>query len=223
MLDWLILSKNIDIEEVKSNPHLPWSREGLSWNPMLTVDVMNMSLPNATGQWVHHQAKRNPAHVHIIVKGKRYIATTDLRLQYGYYDIEDLSMNVSMDLVKKYPHIPWRRDMLSMNKNITVEVMDMNLHRARKRYNRYELSKAVNIEQVKMHPDRRWDRNGLSLNPTITMDVIHMELPNATRRWNMKDVESVISIEEVRNGNVKLCKDTIISKRGVILDDVNYL
>ena len=47
---WHALSSVIPLVEVRKNPDLPWSKEGLSCNPTLTVDDIQ-SLSEIDGKW----------------------------------------------------------------------------------------------------------------------------------------------------------------------------
>jgi len=43
---------NINMQEVRDNPHLSWCRVGLSMNKGITIqDILYLELPNATESW----------------------------------------------------------------------------------------------------------------------------------------------------------------------------
>ena len=48
--NWLALSSVVPLVEVRRYPHLSWDKEGLSYNPTLTVDDIQ-SLSDIDGQW----------------------------------------------------------------------------------------------------------------------------------------------------------------------------
>lgn len=57
--DWEWICEYINIQEVINHPGEPWDREYLSHNRTLTVDMINIDMPNSRGEWRFDRAVLN--------------------------------------------------------------------------------------------------------------------------------------------------------------------
>lgn len=112
----------------------------------------------------------------------------------GEWNWYELSMVIPMDDIRAHPDLPWNREGLSWNKDITVEAMnklDEVLTSATGEWEWWHLPSRVPIGDIRLHPDLPWDAEGLSLNPGITVDdVVHLGVEG--------DIDSVVSMEEIK-------------------------
>jgi hypothetical protein len=124
---------------------------------------------------------------HIIKEYRKLIPNELLHLlealPYKYdwnWDILSLNPNITPEILDKHHNMPWNYEFVSQNENITIDYVKNNLDKA---WNWYYLSAnpSIRLQDVIDNPDLPWDYNGLSLNPDITWEIIvnSQELP-----WN---------------------------------------
>jgi hypothetical protein len=109
-----------------------------------------------------------------------------------------ISRNISMEEIINNPNEIWDKEHLSKNKNITIEVINMNLPNSAGEWSWVFISKYISMEEIINNPNEKWYREGLSYNKNISMKVINMNLPNATGEWN-KDYLLNTRLGKVRN------------------------
>lgn len=114
-------------------------------------------------------------------------------------DWKYLSSHVPMHDVRRNPNLPWDREGLSCNKELTINDIDnLIMPNAGGRWNWSDISIYINIEEVRQHPNKTWNRFGLSFNETLTVDdVDNLILPNADREWDWMNISRSINIDEV--------------------------
>src|SRR5438094_149057 len=88
--------------------------------------------------------------------------------------------NQLWSLIKLYPDKPWIWSNISINKNLTMNMIKENLD---KQLDWYSISRKSNITMdiIKEYPDKPWDWSGISSNPNITMNIIKK---NPDKPWN---------------------------------------
>lgn len=141
------------------------------------------------------------------------------------WDWFKISKAINIKEVWKYPDMPWRRDGLSCNSNITMELIDYNnFPNATGEWSWEELSIYMSISIIVTHRDRPWNKIYMSYNPGITMDIIDLDFPNATGDWNWTALSSTLDINTIiKNSDRPWVKDGISSNRGITIDIINSL
>lgn len=116
-------------------------------------------------------------------------------------DWEYLSSNVPMRDVRNCPNLPWNREGLSNNKDLTLDDVDnLIMPNATKAWDWRYISMFISMDEVRNNPNRRWDKDGMSFNRNITLDdVDNLIMPNAIYKWNWRYISKYIDIEEVIN------------------------
>ena len=85
-----------------------------------------------------------------------------------------ISSNISMSEVYKYPYEPWDRRGLSLNKDISIDLVhNLVLPNATGYWDSSSVSKNISISDVYKYPYEIWNRQCLSMNKNITIDLIH--------------------------------------------------
>lgn len=154
--DWDKISTVIDPIEILLHPTLPWSRQGLSRNPKLSValierlDQCSECFTDPDNQW----------------------------------DWPEISYRAKMSDVLAHPNIPWylpgslgnlwtgpARTGLSNNPRLTVAVID-RLGRNRDGWDWAAISRTININEVLENPELPWDSDALLDNPGINPRII---------------------------------------------------
>jgi len=175
---------NINIQEVRNNPTLPWDRAALSHNKDITLgDVESLQLPNATDNWNH-----------------AIIGSMKTSKCIGYTCWFEMTLDINIQEVRDKPYLPWNRTGLSCNKGITIhDIMTLHLPYAQDVWDWNAISMNINIQEVRENPHMPWHRQGLSCNSNITIyDIQTLELPNAIGDWNWRYISSHINIQEIR-------------------------
>jgi hypothetical protein len=87
-----------------------------------------------------------------------------------FYDLS-LNINITTDILLKYPEKPWDWSSISMNPNITFDFIFANLE---KPWDWKELSKntSIDFENVFTHPELPWCWYSLSSNLSITIEIL---------------------------------------------------
>lgn len=136
-LDWIKVSKNINIEEVRRNINkYPWSLEGLSMNAGLVasdIELFNKYGINCTGSWDLNEMQKtmdikelkklpilfNPK---FIVQNQS-LDTNDIKfIGLENFDMKDLSRYVRAEFIIFNPNLPWIiKDGIDKNTNIKFE------------------------------------------------------------------------------------------------------
>jgi hypothetical protein len=212
--NWYYISIRASMKDVRKYPNKPWDITRLSSNKNITIDVVYMDFPNATGAWgwdwecISENIKmediiNNPNETwcrELLSHNKNIcidVVKMNLPNATGYWNWDAISENIKMEDVIRYPNEKWNRYSLSSNNNTTIEVVHMNLPNAIEEWDWYYLSECIDIKNVFRYPNETWSRNGLSMNKKIIMDVINMDLPNATGEWKWRYISTYISMEDL--------------------------
>jgi hypothetical protein len=98
-----------------------------------------------------------------------------------------ISRAIDIRAVIDHPDRTWNREWLSMNKEITIDLID-NLELPNAVDDEWcwrFISQYIDIKEVYDHPDRPWDKDGLSRNKGITIDLIdNLVMSNVVEEWN---------------------------------------
>jgi hypothetical protein len=108
-----------------------------------------------------------------------------------------ISEHIPMEDVVNNPDLLWNKSYLSMNKNICMKVINMNLPNTTGEWLWNIISRYIQMEDVIKYPNEKWDASYLSMNKNISIDVIRMNLPNLIEEWNWEDISYNIAIEQV--------------------------
>jgi len=163
---------NINIQDVRDNPTLPWNRYGLSYNRGLTInDILYLQLPNATRDWNWHiissyasiqEVRDNP---HLPWDRDGLSNNKNLTL----YDIENLQLPNATEY--KYidddddDYVPILEDPDISIDGLIARYMSGTIDD----WDWYHISKNINIQEVRLHPHLPWNRYGLSMNIGLTV------------------------------------------------------
>lgn len=184
MLNWFLLSLNLNIFEIISNPHLPWSRSGLSHNRGITISIiMNTGFTNLSGNWDWKCLSKNQPLAVIISLFNTYpwcirelSKRTDINSQLfqlllanvNEIDWYAISKNLDMETILDHPHLPWDLIGLSNNKDITLEIVDsVSFPNATNNWNWFSLSQTIPISDILNNLNRNWNMNGLCSHPQL--------------------------------------------------------
>lgn len=181
--NWTIISKIIDMKEVRSNS-LPWCKNGLSYNEGITMaDIEDIDSNN----WrLRHLSKNIPIEE---IRHNNHIrwqwygitqnsgVTIDDALFMGiekptgrrsmYY----LSKYASPSDIKNNPSISWSREGLSENRRIDTDIL--NMPNTTGDWCWRMLSRYAPIIMVKNNPHLPWRKDYLSMNRNIDICMLH--------------------------------------------------
>jgi hypothetical protein len=160
------------------------------------------------------------------------------------WDWDSISTNIAMNDVRKYPHLPWSKAHLSKNKNIEIDIIDMNLPNATREWNYMDLclntdrliltpnmevgwdalSYCIPTEYVRKYPHLPWSKGYLSNNNNIGMDILLLDLPNSTGDWCMDILSTYIDMKDIRQHlDMKWDRNTMSTNVDLTIDDVMNL
>jgi len=79
------------------------------------------------------------------------------------FDILSMNENITWDILKNNPNIPWDMNCMSINPNITFDIVENNLD---KKWSWYFLSQnpSITYEDIINNPDKKWDFESMSFN-----------------------------------------------------------
>jgi hypothetical protein len=86
-----------------------------------------------------------------------------------------------MSIVSSNRDKVWHKGHLSRNKNITIDVIRMNLPNSIGYWNWDHISECISMKEVIDNPNESWILPRLSNNPNITPSVVRTYLPNSIR------------------------------------------
>jgi hypothetical protein len=141
------------------HPDERWYSYSLSQHPDITIDIVR-SICSRDGE-------------------------RDSCITYGSWIWYYLSRNVPIADVLKNPYLPWDLEGLSLNKDISIEIIDADLPNVRGEWNWYYISMNIDPYDFLQHRDRPWDPKGLSYNRKIPMSMLmdkEEELPPSIPR-----------------------------------------
>ena len=131
--NWFWLSRVIPLVDIRRYPDLPWSKEGLSHNPTLTVDDIQ-SLKIKNGKWDWYEISMRMSLVDVRKNpdlpwdkdglSQNPTLTIDdiqsLSIKDGKWDWINIQSRVPIIDVYTHPNLTWNRGRLSANKNIRI-------------------------------------------------------------------------------------------------------
>jgi hypothetical protein len=90
--------------------------------------------------------------------------------------------NLTMEMIENSPEKPWDWYCLSQHPNITMEMIDKYPDKPWSWYN-LSNNQNITIEMIENNPNKDWDWNGILYNPNLTMEIIE-KYPNQDWYWN---------------------------------------
>jgi len=160
--DWKKFCKNpsLTLEFVKSHPEIKWDYEGFSSNPNITYEFIeeNQMLQfcwkslykNENIKWKKLFCPRNNDYYYLSFNPHLDFEIVDLNKP---WDWDLISYNVTIDIIKKNPEMPWDYVSLSRNKNLTAEFVLENLDKNWDwnliSYNRFNSDELVKIRRFR--------------------------------------------------------------------------
>lgn len=230
--DRYILSRCIDVQEIIDNPYFKWDKECISLNDTVTLEVVDTDLPNATGEWGIDELSESLAMEEIRANMNRGWSFYDMSWNPGIMIDDVLYMNdpnhewhwagvtSNIDIVdiKANPHLPWRRSGLSLNENVTLDMMkELESRESDTSYiNNNTLTRYVPLDDImKDIYSPYWTVYGLSQRRDMTLDI----LGDIEPFWNI--LSEHVDIRYIRdNPHLPWCRYGISSNTEVTLDDV---
>ena len=184
--NWTELSSVIPLVEVRRYPSLPWNKNGLSYNPTLTVDEIQ-SLEGKDGEWKWREITER-----ISMKEVR----KNLNLPWDKKGLsENLTLTISdiQSLQLKKGKLCWSEmtnvlPSAKARENLSLELHDMKylLQDVDGWQDWNWISSVIPIIDVYTHPNLKWNRCGLSANKDIRVGdlIAWKELPPSIyKRW----------------------------------------
>ncbi len=230
--DRYILSRRIHIQEIMDNPSFKWDKECISSNNTVTLDVIDIEMSNATGEWSIDDLSESIAIEEIRANMGRDWPLYHLSwnpgimiddVMYMKEDDDDwhwtgLSSVINISDIKANLHLPWRRSGLSFNDGVTLDlVMDLNTRDTDNScINSNALSRHVPLDDIKkdIHSSY-WTVYGLCQRKDMTLEILGDMEPY----WNI--LSEHIDIRYIRdNAHLPWCREGMSSNVGVTLDDV---
>jgi hypothetical protein len=100
--------------------------------------------------------------------------------------------------VRHNPDRPWTKKGLSMNKGITIVIIDrLSRLNIAGFWSWSSISENIAIEEVWHHPLYPWDREGLSTNEGITMNLVNnLKMPHAIHEWDWEHIQANIPMHD---------------------------
>lgn len=160
--DMLLIHQHIDIQEVIDNPTYQWNRNNLSFNYGMTGFLKKyLYLPNSTARYINvPSCPELPEEI---------VDSLPNAIFAGEFTIYFASKRVSMELLRKYNLLPWDKQGLSLNNNITMdEVLHLDLPNSTGKWNFAALSGRMNMREIYKHLELPWSRLCMSENPQLT-------------------------------------------------------
>ena len=92
----------------------------------------------------------------------------------GKWSWVDISENIPISDVYRYPYEKWDRTGLSLNKDISIDIIhNLVLPNTTNDWDWYWISENIEVLDVYKHPYETWDRYGLSCNKDLSIDDIY--------------------------------------------------
>ena len=193
--NWRQLSKNIPIQEIRDNTHLPWNKQWLSRNPGITMGDIDI-LSNASGIWPGSTLTE-------------YLPIEDIRANTLASGTGDTTLPES-----------WDRFHLSSNVGITIEDVKYldNVHGI---WNWALLSENLPIQDIRdtlgsrSHP---WDKYGLCGKLGLTLEDVCIW---GKDEWPWYSLSQNMPIEDIRkNMSLPWIRSALTLNRGITMKDV---
>jgi len=157
---------NVTFETIKNNPDFPWNWSGVSLNPNVTLEIM---FDNLDKPWDWNYAFVSQPHLNdeLLDKIAKYVKDDGI-----WWNQLTRHPDVTFDMVKAHPNIPWCRYTISSHKNVTWET-------------------------IKNNSDYEWDPDYVSRNPNITWKIY---IENRDYPWDEEGIyTNIVNWEIVRD------------------------
>ena len=221
--DWASASKggNISWAFVVAHPEFPWTMDGLSQNPNVTMEVV-LQREVSEWNWVYLTPRlcqdiRN-VHEHPELPWDWRTVSRDTPVNNAalvdlleYWDIPFLSLNkyLTLEAIQTLPDIPWCTERLSQRSDMTMEFV---LNHPERVWNIDSLSYSIQapvslLRSITWYP---WDWGKFSFNPHLQLDeaMLHADLP-----WD----------PTVLSKRMSLTVDQVLNTMGLVRWDFNEL
>lgn len=197
---YLCLSATID--DIKSNPLIPWNREYLSQNMSLDISVKELELPNAVGEW------KEELNEHVVVSYKNAYKISDeiyskiskwlgpVNYRLGYRHLPKELTQDDVDYILEHPEYRWNRAFLSLGRRLVYKLIDVNLPNAIGEWNWRYISKYVPIDYIVQYSLLPWNKYSISDRTDLELHILNIDMPNATGEWNLINIYSKLNIFE---------------------------
>ncbi len=134
---WFSISRHATYVDLLERPNLPWDRYGLGDSKNIRDNiarVLMLDLPNATGKWNKDMLPRN-LNIEDLVRYPdipiEYFDDTIIKaLGVTTLDWKKINETIPMDMIMKYPFLPWDRDIITRRKDIDYRVLGLDMPRA---------------------------------------------------------------------------------------------
>jgi hypothetical protein len=114
--DWNSISRNIGIQDIIDNPHLPWSKRGLSLNKDIN-SIIDIRIPNAIDQWI--------------------TSLVEIELFHNYRPSQ--KYNISMEYIRSHINEEYNLRSLSYNINLEIDIIELDLPNTIGEWNYYSV------------------------------------------------------------------------------------
>lgn len=237
--DWFYLSSNVNINDIRKYPTLPWDVYGIACNPNIKIrDLLDLGvnisnwegislyidinevISNPNLPWVRDRLSSNKGINEYVVE------ELDMPNAIEEWDMDELSMYAPMDYILKHPDYAWNTDYIARNEELKVKhipIFEQNGYDCHlmKRI----IGTFINIQEVWDNPSYKWDRSNLSRNSGITMNLINnLELPNAVGSWQDDRLLEVLPIQDIRDNKSffsKYLSTFLVFNPGIQIIDLN--
>jgi hypothetical protein len=149
---------------VTDHPELPWCFENLSWNPRLTVEVIEKFEEK---RWEWFFICQNPA----LTSGRLDFVKLFERFPDRSWEFSCLSHSVPLATILALQHLPWEWSNVSLNPTLTINDVRANLSRPW-HWGRLTAHININMEIIAEHPELPWDMNWVSLNEEFDAEMM---------------------------------------------------
>lgn len=142
--DWYYISSNAKYEDVANYPNMPWNRYRLGHSKSIRdniVKILTLDLPNATNDWdktilgvslTIHDLVMYP---NIPIEYFNDVIIEALELKDTHkLDWKNISAIVPMNMIIKYPFLPWVREVIESRKDLDYRVLGLDMPRAPDRW-----------------------------------------------------------------------------------------
>lgn len=217
--DWMSLSTNIDIRDIKKYPTLPWRLYNLSRNSTITVKDL-LEINSDVNYWDWRNISRNIDINEVISnpylpwskgdlswnKGINKYVIEELEIPNSMTDwcIEFLSATAPMDYIANSKRYIWDINYISTNEDLKMKHIPLLEKNGYKCHDIYQhMGSFINIQEVCDNPLCEWDRSDLSCNPGITMNLVkNLNLPNSKEVWYFPELIKVLSIQDIKDNRL---------------------
>jgi hypothetical protein len=189
---WIFFQKKYK-EYINKNPHYKLDFQQLSYNPNITIDIVNQ---NHYEYWNKDVLKFNFSknanyffqnHFHkkyeiILELDETYENIKYYEKNYDYkinYSLLSQNQNITWEIINKNRDKKWSiYNLIQYNKNITLDIVLNNLDFfGEKSLQKISLNPNITWNDIVNHPEIKWNFYDLSSNPNITIDIVlnHLE------------------------------------------------